>query len=610
MTLFKYEPINLARPTFRLARLLAGSGDCIDCEIIQAWLDQPEDILPYEALSYTWGKGEMVDKIVVNGKELGVTLNLFMALKYLRFENQDRILWIDGLCINQQDHQEKGHQVQQMGDIYHRAERVIVWLGQATYETNVLMDSMKMLEQKCINFSRNDYCAWRDTWSCIQPELTSIHSDLKVRQRNGLDSLFERAWFRRVWILQEVANARAALIMCGVKSISARTFALVPSLLGVVPPLHCQSILDIMPGQSRQKSWWSQKRDLQTILLKFGKSAATDPRDNIYALLGLSSDACEGGFIRADYSKSVHEVMLDAAVFLLRYPELQGTNFLCDFTMAQFLESVGFLSNLALGFAQKVGNGPLAKVLLAREDIDVNWKNKDGLFPLSLAVQKNDEQTVMLLLDRDDVDLNSQDKYKDTPLMTAISIHTTKIVELLLAHDGVDINWVNNDGETPLMVAVRYQNEAAVKALLERDDLDVNCRNGQGKTALLMALESKSEGVAKLLLAREDVNITLMDDSNQTPSEVARRYQHTQLARLWLAQSVGEMQNKDGRTPQWLAARLYQIEEELPRFRNEERASWVFMGLLVKLGIFCFIIVITITRSVRSFVRSFVSELQ
>lgn len=100
MASFKYDSINLARPTFRLALLLAGSGIDIHCEIFQAWLDQPEDIMPYEALSYTWGSTEKTDKIDINGTELPVTQNLYLALQYLRLENEDRILWIDGLCIN------------------------------------------------------------------------------------------------------------------------------------------------------------------------------------------------------------------------------------------------------------------------------------------------------------------------------------------------------------------------------------------------------------------------------------------------------------------------------------------------------------------------------
>jgi hypothetical protein len=139
MAAFEYDSINLARPAFRLARLLAVSGTDIQCEIFQAWFDQPKDIMPYEALSYTWGDTEKTDKIRVNGCEFHVTQNLRLALEYLRLENEDRILWIDGLCINQMNDKEKGHQVQQMGNIYSRAERVVIWLGPANCDTDFLM---------------------------------------------------------------------------------------------------------------------------------------------------------------------------------------------------------------------------------------------------------------------------------------------------------------------------------------------------------------------------------------------------------------------------------------------------------------------------------------
>ena len=67
-------------------------------------------------------------------------------------------------------------------------------------------------------------------------------------------------------------------------------FAQAPSLLGVEPEPHCQAVLDIMPGTSRSGSWWSQKRDLYALFCRFQASKATDERDKVYALLGLSSN--------------------------------------------------------------------------------------------------------------------------------------------------------------------------------------------------------------------------------------------------------------------------------------------------------------------------------
>jgi len=73
MASYTYDPIDLTQPTIRLARLLRGKSNDIQCEIFQAWLNQPEDIIPYEALSYTWGSTGLTDNVNINGSNLAVT---------------------------------------------------------------------------------------------------------------------------------------------------------------------------------------------------------------------------------------------------------------------------------------------------------------------------------------------------------------------------------------------------------------------------------------------------------------------------------------------------------------------------------------------------------
>ncbi len=168
------------------------------------------------------------------------------------------------------------------------------------------MDSIKQLQEETINHACNNWKisdqAWLCIWSTVQFKLRIKYEDLEARQRSGLDSLLNRSWFRRVLSLQEVANARADIVACGTMSVSARIFTLIPSLVGINPDPHCQAVLDMMPGLSRKESWWSQMRDLRTLLLKFAKSEASDQRDIIYALLSISSDACAINFLQADYS--------------------------------------------------------------------------------------------------------------------------------------------------------------------------------------------------------------------------------------------------------------------------------------------------------------------
>ncbi|KAH8817266.1 heterokaryon incompatibility protein-domain-containing protein [Xylogone sp. PMI_703] len=155
MELFKYNPIDLGKPSFRLLRLLKGDGRDICCEIFDAWLHQRGNVVFYEALSYTWGYNDFAESIEVKGRRLHITLNLYRALRDLRLRDRDRILWVDAICIDQQNKKEQGLQVQQMDYIYKQADQVIFWLGQSTYNTNVLMDSLRELQKESIKHVGN-----------------------------------------------------------------------------------------------------------------------------------------------------------------------------------------------------------------------------------------------------------------------------------------------------------------------------------------------------------------------------------------------------------------------------------------------------------------------
>jgi ankyrin repeat protein len=72
-----------------------------------------------------------------------------------------------------------------------------------------------------------------------------------------------------------------------------------------------------MPGFSREESWWRQNRNLYTLLVKFRESKATDERDIIYALLGISSNAFRSDILYPDYRKSLQQVIQDTTSFLL-----------------------------------------------------------------------------------------------------------------------------------------------------------------------------------------------------------------------------------------------------------------------------------------------------
>jgi hypothetical protein len=83
----------------------------------------------YEALSYVWGSGENKQKILIDGQQLSVTANLAEALEYLYNRDGPRKLWVDAICINQEDIPERSQQVGNMTEIYARARNAVVWIG-------------------------------------------------------------------------------------------------------------------------------------------------------------------------------------------------------------------------------------------------------------------------------------------------------------------------------------------------------------------------------------------------------------------------------------------------------------------------------------------------
>lgn len=86
---------------------------------------------PYEALSYAWGgaKPPFLESGIIEGSILPISSALSTALRHLRKSSEERLLWIDAICINQNDEKERSAQVNFMGEIYACAKRVVVWIG-------------------------------------------------------------------------------------------------------------------------------------------------------------------------------------------------------------------------------------------------------------------------------------------------------------------------------------------------------------------------------------------------------------------------------------------------------------------------------------------------
>lgn len=142
---FQYETLKSStdKPSTRLAVLQPGTRDSsVRVKLVhKTFAEKPK----YEALSYTWGRPDVVKGIKLNGTRVEVRENLWYALVHLRSATEERYLWIDAICINQADLEERSEQVQLMTHIYSRATKVLVWLG----VINATEDNLAWIKEAC-----------------------------------------------------------------------------------------------------------------------------------------------------------------------------------------------------------------------------------------------------------------------------------------------------------------------------------------------------------------------------------------------------------------------------------------------------------------------------
>ena len=137
---YEYMPLPKEGSRIRLVELLPSNSLHIQCRMHTADVNRTESILvedkprTYEALSYTWQSQKLSKSIICDGKRLPVTQNLYDALQELQRPTTSRLLWIDAICINQTDNEERSNQVAIMRQIYSRASVVTAWIGQENDE--------------------------------------------------------------------------------------------------------------------------------------------------------------------------------------------------------------------------------------------------------------------------------------------------------------------------------------------------------------------------------------------------------------------------------------------------------------------------------------------
>ncbi|KJR89310.1 uncharacterized protein SPSK_06275 [Sporothrix schenckii 1099-18] len=360
MSTFRYSPLQAGTDSIRLLMLNGGAFfSDISCQLFETSLAEAPG---YSALSYTWENDEPTrgsespHDISIDGHAVPVTSNLYAALQQIRPETGHIILWIDALCIDQSNELERGDQVRQMGQIFSTAEEVLIWLGPSLSDNDengiqILFESINWIDGHATHAQTVGYTtSWATLCSDWMRQRPLDMLDTERIQRQAQKELLTRRWFTRVWILQEVAVAKTARVLCGSYACPARSFALMPSLIGLDVDERTQAILDIMP-RFRQNTWWSSQRQLHVLLNKFANSAAKRPKDKIYALLGMSEDACDPERFYPHYTIPGSEAFRNTACFLLFGDVLDARHAFPDFTLEELRLPIFQLAQKTLEWA-------------------------------------------------------------------------------------------------------------------------------------------------------------------------------------------------------------------------------------------------------------------
>ena len=353
---FKYDPLPASAGDSLITRLLVLLPDKdpsakIRCELKQVCLKEKPS---YDAISYCWGDQTATQSILCNEDELEVTLNLDTALHRLRQSQTTRTLWADAICINQTNAVERSQQVQIMRNIYEGAEKVLIWLGDSTRNSQRAI----RLAENIAETTNNGYNP-----ATLSPILRSGRSASLIEDGVlPLKALLRRPWFRRVWVVQEVAVAKRVVLLCGQDEISWDSLVaalVVLDELGILttrnsldferlglpllindarlrycgttphflsraekPPfthLNCFRSEDMTYKDPLRSVFITPEREgILNFPLWFRRMNASDPRDKLFALYGLTENTVYSIPLTLDYTRDVSEVYHEFAILMLR----------------------------------------------------------------------------------------------------------------------------------------------------------------------------------------------------------------------------------------------------------------------------------------------------
>jgi len=299
--------------SIRLIYLEPGAADSpLRCQLKTVSLDH----LPaYEAISYAWGEPVFTCELCTDDDRMGITPSLYGALHRVRLESATRVLWADAVCINQENTDERSRQVALMRMIYSNATRVLIWLGPSSDE----VPTAWKLVSKILAQRQRETELFRD----VKTEAISAQRNEEMglpafesTEWVQLSSFYGRPYFQRAWVVQEVRLAREGLALCGEFQMAWDDLQNATRWLA-----HKMYFLKIdmtyMGGIGKTRScnhgFFERQRaqNLLGLLRVTRNQATTDPRDKVYAILGIATEA-----IACRDSRSVSYAIREDSVYL------------------------------------------------------------------------------------------------------------------------------------------------------------------------------------------------------------------------------------------------------------------------------------------------------
>ena len=270
-----------------------------------------------------WGPEAPERHVLVDGKILQVRDNIWRCLKHLRDHNlMSSRLWIDAICINQNDEEEKNKQVAMMRDIFRRASRVLIWLGSTSMQIYLHDSQLNLRQYRLEDLSADNVDTHIDVMGHSDPRSISLE--------NQIMSIVYNLYWRRLWIIQEVMLAQEACIIFGKSLLEQTQFfpiyeaARKNSKLGFHGWIQRQTdpnienlgtgILDhhamlCVQWATRSRQDAHQPETLGELVRDYHRQSCTDSRDYVYGLIGLLDTAPR---ITVDYALAKEEVAVQA----------------------------------------------------------------------------------------------------------------------------------------------------------------------------------------------------------------------------------------------------------------------------------------------------------